>query len=142
MGIMFRRILLPVDLSDRHQPVIDAAADLAGASGGEVILLHVIEIIAGSTIQEDQPFYNRLERAARDHLVKLGGALKQRQVKFRAEILYGNRGLEIIRYANDNECDLMVLMSPRVDPKNPGPGWGSLSYKISVFSPCPVLLVR
>jgi hypothetical protein len=35
-----------------------------------------------------------------------------------------------------------VLTAPRVTPKDLETGWGSLSYKVGIFSPCPVLLVK
>jgi nucleotide-binding universal stress UspA family protein len=68
--------------------------------------------------------------------------VKQKQIPSRTEILYGQRGPEILRYAAEMNADLIVLTSPRIDPNNPGVGWGSLSYKISIMSVCPVLLVK
>jgi hypothetical protein len=50
--------------------------------------------------------------------------------------------VEIIRYATEAKADLIIAIAPRVDPKNVAAGWGSLSYKISLLSPCPVLLVK
>jgi hypothetical protein len=48
---MFKKILLPIDLTDRHGRVLVVAAELATQSGGEVILLHVIETIAGLAME-------------------------------------------------------------------------------------------
>jgi nucleotide-binding universal stress UspA family protein len=139
---MFKKILLPVDLSERHQQALDVAVNLANQSAGEVTLLHVIEVIAGLSLEEEKSFYKRLEKSARDHLGRLTDLLKQHQVAWRTDILYGHPGPEVIRYAAANDADLIVLTSPRIDPNNPGVGWGSLSYKISVMSQCPVLLVK
>jgi nucleotide-binding universal stress UspA family protein len=139
---MFQKILLPVDLSERHQAALDAAADLASQSGGEITLLHVIEVIAGIPMEEDLAFYHRLEKAARKHLNQLGGLLRHRKVARHGEILYGPRGPMIVQYAQEKGIDLIVLTSPRFDPSNVGVSWGSLSYKVSVLAPCPVLLVK
>jgi nucleotide-binding universal stress UspA family protein len=139
---MFKTILLPVDLSDRHGPALDAAVALAGQSGGEVILLHVIEIIPALSMEEEMDFYRRLEKVARSHLGKLSNVLKQHKVRGRGEILCGSRGPDILRYAADSGTELIVLTAPRPDPSNPAAGWGSLSYKISLLAPCPVLLVK
>jgi nucleotide-binding universal stress UspA family protein len=49
---VFKHILVPVDLSDRHQHALEVAACLARESHGEVTLLHVIEIIPGPWPQE------------------------------------------------------------------------------------------
>jgi nucleotide-binding universal stress UspA family protein len=139
---MFQRILLPVDLSDRHQQALEAATSLVKQSGGEITILHVIEVIAGLSLEEEKNFYKRLEKSARDHLARLADQLKQHHVAWRTEILYGHRGAEVVRYAAEHGIDVIVLTSPRLDPKNPGVGWGSLSYKISMFAQCPILLVK
>jgi universal stress protein A len=139
---MFKKIMLPVDLSDRHRQALQAAADLAKQSGGEITLLHIIEVITGLSMEEERDFYKRLEKKARNHLTPLADHLKQHQIPLRTEILYGHRGPEVVRYAAEIGADLIVLTSPRMDPNNPGVGWGSLSYKISIMSQCPVLLVK
>jgi nucleotide-binding universal stress UspA family protein len=139
---MFKKILLPVDLSDRHQQALDVATQLASQGGGEIILLHVIEVIPGLAMEEEKDFYKRLERMARKHLEPLGARLKERGVRFRAELIFGSRGREVVKYAQDSEADLIVLTAPRLDPANALAGWGSLSHKISLVSPCPVLLVK
>jgi nucleotide-binding universal stress UspA family protein len=139
---VFQKILLPVDLSDRHGAAVDLATDMAAQGAGEVVLLHVIEVIHGLSQEEEQGFYSRLEKAAQKHLDKLGGPLSRRGVPWRAEISYGNRGLEIVRRAQQGGIDLIVLTAPRFDPKDAGVGWGSLSFKVGFVAPCPVLLVK
>jgi universal stress protein A len=139
---MFKKILLPVDLTDRHARVLDVAAELASRSGGDVILLHVIETIAGLSMQEEQDFYRRLERAAQAHLQRLGKHLAERKVPWQAVIQYGNRAPESVRYAQEAAADLIILTAPRLDPAVPSAGWGSMSYRIGILSQCPVLLVK
>jgi nucleotide-binding universal stress UspA family protein len=139
---MFLKILLPVDLSDQHGPALKTAAELAGQSGGEVLLLHVIETIAGLSMEEEKNFYSRLEKSARTHMHHLSQQLSGAKVSWREDILFGNRGVEIIRYARETETDLIILTAPRLDPDNLTVGWGSVSYKIGVVAPCPVLLVK
>jgi nucleotide-binding universal stress UspA family protein len=139
---MFRNILLPVDLTARHRQAIEAATDLARQSGGEVTLLHVIEVIHGLAMEEEKPFYQRLEKMARKHLQALGGRFEAAGVRWRPEILFGARAAEVVRYANETGADLIVLTSPRFDPERPAAGWGSLSHKIGLLSSCPALLVK
>ncbi len=139
---MFRKILLPVDRSEKHGPALKIAAELASQSGGEVSLLHVVELIAGVALEEDKSFYTRLEKLARAHLEQLGKQLGAANVAWRQEVVFGNRGMEIIRSAQGMSSDLIVLTAPRLDPTNLAEGWGSLSYKVSVAAPCPILLVK
>jgi nucleotide-binding universal stress UspA family protein len=139
---VFQKILMPVDLSDTHQRAVEIAATLAGEADGQVILLHVVEVIPGLWIEEEREFYDRIEAAARDHLTRLGRQLEELHVPRREEIIFGNRAEEIVRYATETAVDLIVLSSHRIDLKNPGAGWGTLSYKIGILSQCPVLLVK
>jgi nucleotide-binding universal stress UspA family protein len=139
---MFMNILVPVDLSDTHQRAIEIAGRLAHASDGQVTLLHVVEVIPGLWVDEERDFYDRIEAAAMDHLTRLGRQLEETPVPRREEVIFGSRAEEIVRYTMEVGIDLIVLTSHRIDLKNPGAGWGTLSYKISVLSQCPVLLVK
>jgi nucleotide-binding universal stress UspA family protein len=139
---MFRKILIPVDLTDRHQQVLDIAARLAQESTGEVTLLHVIELIPGIWPQEEREFYNRIEQTARDHLAKLGRYLEERHVPRHEEVIFGDRAHEIVRYATETGVELIVLSSHRIDLQHPSAGWGTVSYKVGILSQCPVLLVK
>lgn len=139
---MFQKILLPVDLSDRHGRAVESAARLAAQNSGEVILLHVIELIPGLPMEDEKAFYGRLEKLAASHLEKISRLLKQKSARCRHEILFGNRGSETVRYAREHGIDLIIVTSPRVDPEHIATGWGSLSYKIGLAATCPVLLVK
>lgn len=139
---MFKKILVPVDLSNRHQQAITAAKQLAQQSGGQIELLHVIEVMAGLSLDEEREFYHRLERKARTHLSRLVNEHKGDRVAWRCEIRFGSRGPEIVRHAAENEMDLIILTSPKLDPSKPDVGWGSLSYKIGLMAMCPILLVK
>lgn len=139
---MFQKIVLPLDLSDRHQRAVEIAADMAVQSGGMISLLHVIELIGGSSMEEEKDFYKRLERTARAHLDKCGKRLAERKVSWQAEVRYGNRAAECVRFVQEVAADLIILTAPRLDPANPAVGWASMSYKLGVLSHCPVLLVK
>jgi nucleotide-binding universal stress UspA family protein len=139
---MFQKILLPVELSDRHGRAVESAARLAARNSGEVILLHVIELIPGLPFEDEKAFYGRLEKLAASHLEKVSRLLKPNPVRCRQEILFGNRGAETVRYARENDVDLIIVTSPHVDPEHIATGWGSLSYKIGLAATCPVLLVK
>jgi nucleotide-binding universal stress UspA family protein len=139
---MFKKIVLPVDLTDKHQQALDVAAELAGQSGGEVTLLHVIETIPGLTMDEEKEFYDRLERNARTHLDRLGNRLAKRKIAWRAKILYGQRAPECVNYAAEAATELIILTAPRIDPSAPSSGWGSMSFKIGILSQCPILMVK
>jgi nucleotide-binding universal stress UspA family protein len=139
--LVFQHILLPVDLSDRHQQALEVAARLARESHGEVTLLHVIETIPGPWPQEHD-FYRRIAELARHHLTSLGRSLKADQVLGQQAIVYGNRAHEIVCYALEAGIDLIVLTSLRIDPTDPNAGWGPVSHQVGILAQCPVLLVK
>jgi nucleotide-binding universal stress UspA family protein len=139
---MFRKVLVPVDLTDRHGPAIEIAGRLATESDGEVVILHIIELVQGLPRDEDPPFYRRLETKAKEYISRLTEVLREKKVKARSEIVFGNRVAEISGFARANATDLIVLASHRFDPARPGAGWGSLSHQIGVLATCPVLLVK
>lgn len=138
---MFKHILVPMDLSDRHQQALEVAARLARESHGEVTLLHVIEIIPGAWPQEHD-FYKRIAEIAHNHLTSLGRTLEAGQVLGRKEIVYGHRAHEIVCYALEAGIDLIVLTSRRIDPNDPNAGWGPVSHQVGILAQCPVLLVK
>jgi nucleotide-binding universal stress UspA family protein len=136
---MFKKILLPIDLTDRHQRALSLAADLARSSGGEVLLLHVIENIPG--LESEEGFYRRLEQVSSKHLGKLSEQLTAQNIPSRALVLVGKRGRDIVRQAREWNADLVILTAPRIDSAHTL-GLGSLSYQVGVFAPCTVLLVK
>jgi nucleotide-binding universal stress UspA family protein len=139
---MFKKLLLPLDLTDRHEPVLALAEQLLQQQKGEAILLHVIEVIPGIPREEDRTFYDRLERNARKHLEPLAHRLAERQLRGELVIRYGQRTQETLAYAKEVAADLMLLTSPRFDPEHPAASLSSLSFKLSLASPIPVLLVK
>ena len=138
---MFQKILLPVDLTDRHEPALQIVAKLA-APGAEVALLHVIELIAGLAVEEEKDFYRRLEKTAQRHIARLRASIESRGLACRPEVRLGNRAAEVVRFASEAGSELIVLTAPSPDPDNPMVGWGSLSFKVGYLSPCPVVLVK
>jgi nucleotide-binding universal stress UspA family protein len=138
---MFKKILLPLDLSDRHRRAVDIAAGLAKQSGGEVVLLHVVEMIPGLPLEEEKAFYGRLDKMAQTHLEGVARRLSERKVPCQSKVLYGHRAREVADQAEALAADLIVLTAPQIDAGNPT-GWGSLSWKIGALCGCAVLLVK
>lgn len=139
---MFRDILVPVDLSDRHGRTLDIAAELVKIASGEITLLHVIQAIHGLSVEADPDFYDNLQKVAHEHLDKLLDRLRGHAIAGRSVIRFGERGTEVIRYARENHSDLIVLASHPLDPTAAGKDFMSLSHLIGIGAPCAVLLVK
>ncbi|MGH9324525.1 MAG: universal stress protein [Vicinamibacteria bacterium] len=138
---MFRRIVVPSDLTDRNRPAAEMAAKLV-TSDGKVHLVHVIETIVGFSVEEEREFYDRLEHAAAQHLMGLGAPLRERGTAVEAKVVYGARAKTVIEEADGIGADLIVIQSHRVEGGRREEGFGTLSYQIAIFARCPVLLVK
>jgi nucleotide-binding universal stress UspA family protein len=139
---LFHNILVPVDLTDRHERALEVAAGLVAQTGGEVTLLHVIERIDGLPREEAVDFYKQLEEKAEVHLGRLLGILRQRSVAGRVLIVHGNCVQEIADFANRANCDLIILASHAVGRADSLGGWATKSYQIGIVAQCPVMLLK
>ena len=139
---MFQRILVPVDFSEQNQRSVEIAVELATAAGGTVHLLHIIEMIADSSMEEFGDFYATIEREANQKMELLLASHKATPIQIESMVRYGNRVLEIVQIANEQTFDLIVMNSHRVDLNNPTANLGTISYKVSMLATSPVLLVK
>jgi len=137
---MFQHILVPTDLTDSAESSLKMAMSLARLRyGSHVSLLHVIERIPSLEDHELRGFYERLERDAcmrmRQMLANTSGC---DEVTTTHHVVLGRRSEEIVRYAESNAMDLIIL-SHGQDPESP---FGSVSYKVGILAPCSVLLLK
>lgn len=138
---MFQRILVPVDLTQKNTHAVETARDLAAESGGTVTLLHVIETL-DLPFEELEGFYARLEEKARRAMDEMAAPLQEAGLSFARRVSYGRRAEEIVDFAAEEDSDLIILSSHRIDLENPGSSWTTLSYKVAILAQCPVLLVK
>jgi nucleotide-binding universal stress UspA family protein len=136
---MYKRILIPVDFTDKNLAALDEVYQLAKWGHGKVTLLHVIEKVENIPARELKKFYQTLEKNARQKIREYAKTFAAHEIPVTEKILYGKRSEEIIRCAADEEFDLIVVSSHKVSaPRN----WSTLSYQVAILSPCAVLLVK
>jgi len=139
---MFKHILVPMDLTDRGMNALAIAVKMALHDASRITLLHVIEMIQDSESEEFEGFYKKLERRAVKAMDKMLGLYQYEQLQLEKKIVYGRRVGEILRFADAEGVDLIVLSSHRIEPENPVQGWGTISYKVGILAHCPVMLVK
>jgi len=137
---MFRSVLVPVDFTDRSVAAVDLAARLV-AEDGSITLIHVVQTVPGLDPDTDDEFYRRLERTAQQKIERLGHRLDDHDTQWSALLVTGNRFDEIFKAA-ESGADLLVLSSHRVDLESPETGAGTMSYRLALVAPCPVLLLK
>ncbi len=139
---MFKHILVPTDFLDDNQHALEIAIRLCSMDKGKISLLHVIEVIQNTTFEEFEDFYGGLEKRSFKGLNALIDRLDTPDATIEPQVVYGNRTHEIVRYAEENHADLIIMKSHKVDLEEPSQGWGTISYKVSILAQCPVLLVK
>ena len=139
---MFERVLVPVDLSDKNQRALLQALEMIDPEQSTIHMVHVIETIQGIEFDELSDFYQDLERKAHGALVDLSNVLEDRSIPCRREVLFGHRAAEIIRFAEEAGCDLIVMTSHSQSDEHPHAGFGTISHQVALLADCPVLLLR
>ena len=139
---MFQRILVPLDVAQKNQSALSAATELARERKGTMLLLHVIERIEHVPEEELKSFYQRLEQNAQRELSAAAQLLAEQGLTASTHIVFGRRAEEVVRFAIQNQVDLIVLRSHRYDPQTATFPVGTLSHQLAVLAQCAVLLVK
>lgn len=145
---MYKRILVPMDGSDRASKAAEHAFMLAEKTGAEVTLFHIIPALP--------PYVNRYGdrlggayQQIHDELQATGEEIMQRakenysnyKAKSDIKIIWGSPADEIIREAKEGKCDLIVMGSRGLGDIK-GYLMGSVSNRVVRHAACPVLVVR
>jgi nucleotide-binding universal stress UspA family protein len=142
----FRRILVPTDFSAHSRHALSYALDLARASDGEILLVHVVEppiypaMFEGAALvapaydeQMQDRIRKHLEQFAKEHLA---GA-----PKVRTALRHGQPVQELCAAAKEENSDVIVLAT------HGHTGLthlllGSTAEQVVRLAPCAVLTVR
>lgn len=144
--IRLERILLPTDFSEFAAPAVEYACEFAKRFGAELHLLHVIEEAAPLVLPEAgatgwvRDYAERAEKWARAQLAGMPGDLAAGVRVVRAT-RQGPAFLEIIRYAREKGCDLIV-MGTHGRSGLAHVLMGSVAERVVRKAPCPVLTIR
>src|SRR5262245_366077 len=141
-GAVFKRILVPIDLSGRTTRTIDVALELARATHALVTLCHVIQSVRDVPSAELRKFYRRLEATSARTLARVAKRFTACEVPVDTVVCIGEPAREIVRLAAGRRTDLIVMGSHKVRAGRWSTGWGTISYKVGIFCRCPVLLVK
>lgn len=139
---MFKNILVPTDLSQKSRKALDIAVSLGSEEEGRITLLHVVEIIEGDDQEDFGEFYEKLRARAEKKMADIAGRYESRDWSIDSQILIGKRVNEIVRFAYEHDIDLIILGSHKIDKIEPTDGWATISYRVGILSPCPVLMVK
>ncbi len=138
----YKNILVPIDLSEECHQVCRQAIVVAGQFNASLHLLHVVEYVPvepmGEALLPSVKIEDDLVQNARKRLDRLAGDLGLTSAKSRIEV--GNTKAEILRIAEEEDIDLIVIGSK---------GRHGLNILLNLIedtvlhaAPCDVLAVR
>ena len=140
---MFKNILVPTDLTDKSVKALEIAAGMEKEDSRRITLIHVVETIDdGEGEEEFHEFYNRLADRAGKKMAELANRYGTDKIDILTEIIYGKRVPEIVKYASENDIDLIILSSHKIEDMESMDGWATISYRVGILAPCPVMMVK
>jgi nucleotide-binding universal stress UspA family protein len=143
-----KRILVPTDFSEHSEHAAAYAVELARQYGSnEIHCIHVSDIpadlLATSAYYMTGPSEQFVEQVRDEGRKGLDAFVKKnfKDVPVKAVFLEGRPFVEIIRYARENEIDLIVISTHgRSGLKHAL--FGNVAEKVVRKAPCPVLVVK
>jgi nucleotide-binding universal stress UspA family protein len=143
-----KKILVPTDFSEHSEHAAAYAVELARQYGANQIhCIHVSDIpadlLATSAYYMTGPSEQFVEQVRDEGRRGLDAFVKKnfKDVPVKAVFLEGRPFVEIIRYARENEIDLIVISTHgRSGLKHAL--FGSVAEKVVRKAPCPVLVVK
>jgi len=142
---MYKKMLVPLDGSELSETVLPYAKELAGRLGLEAILLHVHSPEEGEVALLHQAYIERkadlMKRQVDEVWQKTGSRQGTKAVQVRSKLVAGYPAEEILRYADENDIDLILMATHgRSGIKR----WviGSVAEKVLQASKTPIWLVR
>lgn len=140
----YKKILLAADFSEHSNRVAKRAFDLAQKYQSELSILHVVDYLPiaesayGPVIPYDMDLTDELVKAAKKRLAKVAEQLSIPEERRWLEV--GSPKLEIIRVAEENNVDLIVVGSH--GRHGLGLLLGSTANSVLHHAKCDVLAVR
>ncbi|MDB5600983.1 MAG: universal stress protein UspA [Xanthobacteraceae bacterium] len=139
---MYKKILVPVDLSDPElaKPAMATALEWAKVSGGSVRLLNVLPMTPVMLAEYVPPDFDVQQRKSAEEAVQIVAAETGLGDRATAVVRQGGIYHEILEEAKTMGCDLIVMSSHR--PAMRTYFLGSNAGHVVRYATCSVLVVR
>jgi nucleotide-binding universal stress UspA family protein len=142
----FKRILCPTDFSEPSYEAIKAAGEMAFHFGSELCVLHVVSPVPLVPMGAEPSGFNvslyerELEASSKRSLEEIINQMEWKHLKVRLIVLRGNAADEIVRVAEEEKAELIVIAT-RGRTGLDRLIFGSVAEKVVRFAKCPVLTV-
>jgi nucleotide-binding universal stress UspA family protein len=144
--VPFKKILCPTDFSEPSYEAIKSASELASHFESELCIVHVISPVPIIPMGAEPSTFNvtlyekELEVSSKRSLEEVVKQLESKELKTRLIALRGNPVDEIVRIADEENVDLIVIAT-RGRTGLDCLIFGSVAEKVVRLASCPVLLI-
>lgn len=139
---MYKHILLAYDGSENAMRAAKEAIKIASSSPESFIeVVYAVNIEKSKSEVLHAPSVEALEVMRRQKLSGVENLLKESDISYRVKILRGIPGPEIVKYANEQKVDLVVIGSRGLNALQQMV-LGSVSHKVMKRVKCPALVVK
>ncbi|HMF05888.1 MAG TPA: universal stress protein [Methylocella sp.] len=140
---MFKKILIPIDLSELEvaKPALSAAVELALHAQGAMRLITVETLLPASFMEYVPPEFDKSQEERANHaLAEIGAGLSVLKERISHTVRFGGIYVEILAEADEWGADLIVIGSHR--PSMATYLIGSNAKTIVRHAKCSVLVIR
>ena len=139
---MYKKVLLAVDGSDNSMRAAEEALKVASmAKDCQVTIVLVAEFSKAKKEVIHAKGKEELELSRRKLLLPITEKLDDKSISYNVEILHGEPGPTIVKYANTSNFDLLVIGSRGLNVLQEMV-LGSVSHKVMKRADCPVMVVK
>ena len=108
---MYKKILVALENGPADETILPHVAELAQHFGSSLLLLHVADGWAARNFNTLELAESEEMKEDRAYLEKVAGHLRERKLSVHTQLAMGNPPTEILRIANAEKCDLIVMTS-------------------------------
>ncbi|MEC5425675.1 universal stress protein [Virgibacillus sp. C22-A2] len=138
---MFNRILLAADGSEHSVRSARYAIDLAEKYNAAVVAVYVVDRQKAKSDVLHATNKFEIEKKRKEKIKSVTSLLKESKIDYKVQVLHGEAGPTVVRYANDNHFDCVVIGSRGLNNLQTFI-LGSVSHKVAKRVECPVLIVK
>ncbi len=140
MTQQIKKILVPLDGSENSYRGLDAAIYQAQQNDSVITGINVVPKIP-ERFKNNPPYSPEGEKEAANIMKESKKRSLQNDVKFQEKVIHGSSGSDIVKFAEDNNFDLIAIGARGIGSVKEA-FLGSVSHYISHRSKVPVLIIK
>lgn len=138
---MLKTILVAFDGSDQSRKAFDLGLEIAAKFDAKLLVLGIVRLPEPAISVEIDAMLDRGRTHFEEEFENLGAKAKELGVGIEMEVQVGHPAEHILRYAEDNHAD-MIVMGRRGQTRATRWILGSVSERVMRYAHCPVTVVK